>query len=361
MPSAIPLWSSALLTIASNAALIASWRMGAWRPHLNESSIAAKGEPNDLVTAADSQIEALIRGYILRLRPDDEVVGEEGADAQDLEMIDGGAQFAAGLLPVTSRAARDCEPARLQWHIDPIDGTVNYVRGIEAHCVSVGACLAPDDSPAPDAVDAPSRTSHPARAQWVVGLVLAPMLRTLWVAGTGAGAWKLGGEPHSLPFDATTVAKAVQLQAAATAGLRTEPVRRARQTAAPLDDSAAPVSEGFTALHGTPPGRRGAVVATGFSYSGDRRAVQLREFAAVMERFDDARRIGSAAIDLCLAAEGRVNAYYERGLGVYDWAAGALIAQEAGLHVVRPLERAGVFVAADTAATCAFIQECTSG
>jgi myo-inositol-1(or 4)-monophosphatase len=77
-----------------------------------------------------------------------------------------------------------------------------------------------------------------------------------------------------------------------------------------------------------------------------------------MEGFDDIRRAGSAAIDLCLAAEGRVNAYYERGLGVYDWAAGALIAEEAGLQVLRPVEPFDPLIAADTAERFEFIGSC---
>ena len=44
----------------------------------------------------------------------------------------------------------------------------------------------------------------------------------------------------------------------------------------------------------------------------------------------DVRRIGSCALDLCMVAAGRLDAYYEDGVHVWDWAAGALIAAEAG-------------------------------
>jgi myo-inositol-1(or 4)-monophosphatase len=47
----------------------------------------------------------------------------------------------------------------------------------------------------------------------------------------------------------------------------------------------------------------------------------------------DVRRFGSAALDLCGVAEGRLDAYYERGLAPWDLAAGGLIAAEAGLVV----------------------------
>ncbi|MEO1867300.1 MAG: inositol monophosphatase family protein, partial [Methylococcales bacterium] len=42
------------------------------------------------------------------------------------------------------------------------------------------------------------------------------------------------------------------------------------------------------------------------------------------------RRFGSAALDLCLVADGQVDAFWEQALNLYDVAAGALIAQEAG-------------------------------
>jgi myo-inositol-1(or 4)-monophosphatase len=47
----------------------------------------------------------------------------------------------------------------------------------------------------------------------------------------------------------------------------------------------------------------------------------------------DIRRGGSASVDLCAVAAGRVDAYYERGLNYWDYAAGALIAAEAGAMV----------------------------
>jgi myo-inositol-1(or 4)-monophosphatase len=50
----------------------------------------------------------------------------------------------------------------------------------------------------------------------------------------------------------------------------------------------------------------------------------------------DVRRIGSAALDLCMVAAGRLDGYYEHGLNVWDWAAGALIAAEAGARVMLP-------------------------
>ncbi|MEU9807353.1 inositol monophosphatase family protein [Mycobacterium sp. NPDC050853] len=79
-----------------------------------------------------------------------------------------------------------------------------------------------------------------------------------------------------------------------------------------------------------------ALVATGFAYSTARRERQARLVAQLLPRVRDVRRIGSAALDLCAVAEGRVDAQYEHGLGPWDWAAGALIAREAGAVLVLP-------------------------
>jgi myo-inositol-1(or 4)-monophosphatase len=76
-----------------------------------------------------------------------------------------------------------------------------------------------------------------------------------------------------------------------------------------------------------------ALVGTGFGYDAERRRHQARVVAEVLPRVRDIRRIGSAALDLCAAAEGRLDAYYERGLSPWDLAAGELVAAEAGLRV----------------------------
>ena len=76
-----------------------------------------------------------------------------------------------------------------------------------------------------------------------------------------------------------------------------------------------------------------ALVATGFGYLAARRKVQGEVVAALLPRVRDIRRGGSASVDLCSVAAGRVDAYYERGLNYWDYAAGALIAAEAGAVV----------------------------
>ncbi|MFD5327534.1 inositol monophosphatase family protein [Streptomyces sp. NPDC127092] len=73
-----------------------------------------------------------------------------------------------------------------------------------------------------------------------------------------------------------------------------------------------------------------ALVATGFGYLQARRARQAEIVRQLLPRVRDIRRGGSAAIDLCDVAAGRVDAYYERGLNPWDLAAGVLVAREAG-------------------------------
>lgn len=76
-----------------------------------------------------------------------------------------------------------------------------------------------------------------------------------------------------------------------------------------------------------------ALVGTGFAYDAGVRAEQGRVVAELLPRVRDIRRCGSAALDLCMLATGRLDAYYERGLKYWDHAAGALIAAEAGAVV----------------------------
>ena len=94
----------------------------------------------------------------------------------------------------------------------------------------------------------------------------------------------------------------------------------------------------------------GALVATGFSYLVQRRTEQAEQVARLIGQVRDVRRSGAAAYDLCCAAAGRVDVYYERWLGPWDVAAGELIAAEAGCRSGSfdggPLEPSNVLVAA---------------
>ncbi|USQ78838.1 inositol monophosphatase family protein [Ornithinimicrobium faecis] len=98
-------------------------------------------EDGSMATRADRHTEELLRHQLGRTRPRDVVQGEE--------------------LPTTGHGNR-------RWILDPIDGTVNYVRGVPVWATLIG--LVVDDVP-------------------VVGLVAAPALNRRWWAGSGSGAW----------------------------------------------------------------------------------------------------------------------------------------------------------------------------
>ncbi|MFF8945507.1 inositol monophosphatase family protein [Streptomyces sp. NPDC014864] len=127
----------------------------------------------------------------------------------------------------------------------------------------------------------------------VVGVVAAPMRGESFLAVRGRGAWATG----------------------AWAGQR----KLACRTAPPLEH---------------------ALVSTGFNYVTEVRTHQAEVARRLIPRLRDIRRSGSAAVDLCDVAAGRLDGYYERGLNAWDYAAGDLIAREAGaLTGGRPGER----------------------
>lgn len=84
---------------------------------------------------------------------------------------------------------------------------------------------------------------------------------------------------------------------------------------------------------GAPTSLGASLVGTGFGYDAARRAHQAQVLAQVLPKIRDIRRLGSAAIDLCLLADGSLDLYYERGLNPWDMAAGAVVATEAGAVV----------------------------
>ena len=87
-----------------------------------------------------------------------------------------------------------------------------------------------------------------------------------------------------------------------------------------------------------------SMIATGFaclrSYLVEN---NLKRFCRIAEETTGQRRFGSAAMDLCLVADGQVDAFWEQELNLYDVAAGALIAKEAGGTVTDFKGNEGVF------------------
>jgi myo-inositol-1(or 4)-monophosphatase len=75
---------------------------------------------------------------------------------------------------------------------------------------------------------------------------------------------------------------------------------------------------------------RRALLATGFPYDRDQVPSAVKLFGQFAVRTQGMRRLGSAALDLCYVAAGRLDGYYERGVKAWDIAAGMMILREAG-------------------------------
>ena len=76
-----------------------------------------------------------------------------------------------------------------------------------------------------------------------------------------------------------------------------------------------------------------SLVGTGFNYEVPLRTAQAARLPMLLPVIRDIRRAGSAALDLCAVACGQLDAFFEAGMYPWDWAAGGLIAQEAGARV----------------------------
>lgn len=79
-----------------------------------------------------------------------------------------------------------------------------------------------------------------------------------------------------------------------------------------------------------------SLVGTGFSYDSAHRKTQAETLAALLPQCRDIRCMGSAALNLCWVACGRLDAYFEEDTKPYDYAAGNLIAERAGATVTSP-------------------------
>ncbi len=196
----------------------------------------SKSSRIDIVTAADTEVEAYVVGELTRMFPDHHIVGEEG-----------GGQGAAA------------DGAAYHWFVDPIDGTVNFASKLPHFCTSIALATA-DREP-------------------LLGVVYDPTRRELFTAVRGGGAW-LNGQPL-----------------------------RVTQTTELAD----------------------AVITSGFPYDKHTNPDNnLKEWGAFLTRIRGERRLGSAALDLCYVAAGRLDGYWEKDLKTYDVMAGLLIVREAG-------------------------------
>lgn len=227
-----------LLTLAREVGLEAAELVRTRRPAGRVEIAATKSSPIDVVTEIDRASEDLIRRRVLEARPDDGFLGEEGDDVVGTSGV--------------------------EWVVDPIDGTVNFVYGIPAYAVSIAA-----------------RFDGEVQAGHVVNIASGEE----WAALRGGGAWRWEG------------------------------------------DTCHPV------VAPDPPVLSQALVGTGFNYVQEVRELQAAAAARMLPEVRDIRRHGSAALDLCAVAEGRLDAYVEQGLHPWDLAAGGLVAHEAGVRV----------------------------
>ncbi len=140
---------------------------------------------------------------------------------------------------------------------------------------------------------------------------------------------------YGLPQYAVSIAAAVdgEVVAGAVINIATSQLWFASKNAGSYSISAA----GLQRIHSSTEHRLAlSLIATGFGYSAKRRQAQAEVLMGLISQVRDIRRLGSAALDLCAVADGTLEAYYEHGLNAWDFAAGALIATEAGAQTVTP-------------------------
>ncbi|MGK2866997.1 MAG: inositol monophosphatase family protein [Mycobacterium sp.] len=166
---------------------------------------------------------------------------------------------------------------------------------------------------------------------------------------TGGGAVRWIVDPldgttnytRRLPYFGTSVAARSTADGSWLAGAVCAPAlgmtwSAARSAGAQVDSGSGPVTLPLPHMESSV-----RLLGTGLSYDPGHRRRQLRELGTVMAGYTDMRRFGAAAVDLCLVAQGSLDAFVEDDLALHDWAAGALIAEEAGAVVTRS-ESAGV-------------------
>ncbi|HAS8315655.1 TPA: inositol-1-monophosphatase [Vibrio vulnificus] len=221
-----------MLNIAIRAARKAGNHIAKSLENVEKIESTLKGT-NDFVTNVDKEAETIIIDTIKSSYPEHCIVAEENG------LING-------------------KDKDVQWIIDPLDGTTNFVKGLPHFAVSIAVRI---------------------KGKTEVACVYDPMLNELFTAQRGAGA---------------------QLNNARI---------RVKQPKDP----------------------QGAIIATGFPFKQKQHSESyFKIMSAMFVEVADFRRAGSAALDLCYVAAGRVDGYFELGLKPWDIAAGELIAREAG-------------------------------
>jgi myo-inositol-1(or 4)-monophosphatase len=159
--------------------------------------------------------------------------------------------------------------ARYRWVVDPIDGTVNFTCGIPHACVSIAL---------QERTRRPTRTSGPDGYETLLGVVCDPFCNELWTA--------VRGRPARLNGKCIHVSHRSELAE--------------------------------------------TIVSVGFAKSRKDLEANLPYFIELARRVRKIRMMGAAALALTYVATGRFDAYIERGIHLWDIAAGGLILECAG-------------------------------
>jgi myo-inositol-1(or 4)-monophosphatase len=160
--------------------------------------------------------------------------------------------------------------AEYRWVIDPIDGTVNYFFGMPHACVSIALQARIPKSKA--------QSSKSASHESVVGVIFDPFTGELWTTTKG--------QPTKLNGKTIRVSNRSQLN--------------------------------------------DCVIAMGFSKSADNLKKSLPHLIRISKQAKKIRILGSAALELAYVASGRLDAYIERTINLWDVAAGSLLVENAG-------------------------------
>lgn len=196
--------------------------------------IHSKGNAANFVSDIDIKVEKFLRGKLFELCPDAAFVGEE-SDSNDYN-------------------------AEKKWIVDPIDGTSNFVRGLDISAVSIALVE---------------------KGESVLGVVYNPYTDKMFYAQKGNGAYLNGEKLHI--------------------------------SQRPLENS---------------------IISIAMSVYKKEYAPMCFELAERIQReCEDIRRIGSAALELCNLAAGKIEMFFEARLYPWDYAAAALFIKESGGYI----------------------------
>ena len=306
------------------------------------SKVQMKSSEVDLVTDMDVQVEELIRTEIQSRWPDDDIVAEEsegkraGAKAKwhrgKVSIAKVGRRVGADILTASHTWQGPT------WHVDPLDGTLNYAHSLQLHCISIGFSCSHETLGVEALDDA------------LVGVIYAPMLGShgmLWSGARGHGAYL--SYPTNAKADASHGCSLAALKVSAQltsveeeidGEMQPLPVQRL-----PLLEKELPPNAPSGVLYASEWGKDRQ---TGRDESGQKGNLshKLATFAnlAAKDVFRDAeelqgepprylhgvRSLGSTALDLAFLAQGSIDVLWEGGCWEWDVCAGVALLLETG-------------------------------